>query len=143
MKKLIFLLIVVLLFISIGAVSAEGNFTSLKNDIDSNPKSVDLTQDYVYDNNTDDQLSSGIVIDKDDFVVNGNGHTIDGSNQARIFALTGDNITLKNLESLQKENLERTSDLTSIQSEIARLKAEKRAMEESLYDDNRSYGRAA
>ena len=71
MKKLIFLLIVVLLFISIGAVSAEGNFTSLKNDIDSNPKSVDLTQDYVYDNNTDDQLSSGIVIDKDDFVVNG------------------------------------------------------------------------
>ena len=97
LKKLIFLLIVVLLFISIGAVSAEGNFTSLKNDIDSNPKSVDLTQDYVYDNNTDDQLSSGIVIDKDDFVVNGNGHTIDGSNQARIFALTGDNITLKNL----------------------------------------------
>ena len=54
MKKLIFLLIVVLLFISIGAVSAEGNFTSLKNDIDSNPKSVDLTQDYVYDNNTDE-----------------------------------------------------------------------------------------
>ena len=53
------------------------------------------------------------------------------------------NITLRNLESLQKENLERTSDLTSIQSEIARLKAEKRAMEESLYDDNRSYGRAA
>ena len=97
LKKLIFLLIVVLLFISIGAVSAEGNFTSLKNDIDSNPKSVDLTQDYVYDNNTDDQLSLGIVIDKDDFVVNGNGHTIDGSNQARIFSIIGDNVTLKNL----------------------------------------------
>ena len=53
-------------------------------------------------------------------------------------------ITLKNIESLQKENLERTSDLTSIQSEIAKLKAEKRAMEESFYEDNHSsYGRAA
>ena len=53
------------------------------------------------------------------------------------------NDTLKNIEALQKENLERTSDLTSIQSEIAKLKAEKRAMEESFYEDNRSYGRAA
>ena len=52
-------------------------------------------------------------------------------------------ITLKSIENLQKENLERTSDLTSIQSEIARLKAEKRAMEESMYEENRSYGRAA
>ena len=52
-------------------------------------------------------------------------------------------ITLKSIESLQKENLERTSDLTSIQSEIARLKAEKRAMEENFYKESRSYGRAA
>lgn len=52
-------------------------------------------------------------------------------------------ITLKSLENIQKENLERTNDLTSIQSEIARLKAEKQAMEESMYEDTRSYGRAA
>ena len=43
-------------------------------------------------------------------------------------------ITLKSIENLQKENLERTSDLTSIQSEIARLKAEKQAMEASNFE---------
>ena len=53
------------------------------------------------------------------------------------------NNTLKDIEALQKENLERTSDLTSIQSEIARLKAEKRAMEENMYEESRSFGRAA
>ena len=51
--------------------------------------------------------------------------------------------TLNDLETLKRENLERTSDLSSIQAEIARLKAEKRAMEENFYDDYRSYGRAA
>ncbi len=43
-------------------------------------------------------------------------------------------ITLKSIENLQKENLERTSDLTSIQSEIARLKAEKQAMEANDFE---------
>ena len=43
-------------------------------------------------------------------------------------------MTLKSIENLQKENLERTSDLTSIQSEIARLKAEKQAMEASSFE---------
>ncbi len=52
-------------------------------------------------------------------------------------------ITLKSIENLQKENLERTSDLTSIRSEIERLRAEKQAMEESFYEESRSYGRAA
>ncbi len=52
-------------------------------------------------------------------------------------------ITLRNIESLQKENLEKTSDLTSLQSEIAKLKAEKRAIAESFYEDSHSLGRAA
>lgn len=43
-------------------------------------------------------------------------------------------MTLKSIENLQKENLERTSDLTSIQSEIARLKAEKQAMEANDFE---------
>ena len=51
--------------------------------------------------------------------------------------------TLNDLETLKKENLERTSDLSSIQAEIARLKAERRAMEDNFYDDFHSYGRAA
>ena len=51
--------------------------------------------------------------------------------------------TLNDLETIKKENLERTSDLSSIRAEISRLEAQKQAMEESLYEDYRSYGRAA
>ena len=51
--------------------------------------------------------------------------------------------TLNNIETLKRENLERTSNLSSIQAEIARLKAEKQAMESTLYEENRSFGRRA
>ena len=52
--------------------------------------------------------------------------------------------TLNNIETLKKQNLERTSDLSSIQAEIAKLKAEKEAMESTIYGDNtRSFGRRA
>ncbi|WP_407415119.1 C1 family peptidase [Methanobrevibacter sp.] len=56
---------------------------------------VDLTHDYTFNNGTDDQ--SGIVIEKDNFVLNGNGRTIDGNNQSRLFSITGNNITLNDL----------------------------------------------
>ena len=42
-------------------------------------------------------MNSGIVINKSDFTINGNGHSIDGSNQARIFDIIGNNITISNL----------------------------------------------
>ncbi len=51
--------------------------------------------------------------------------------------------TLNNIETLKRENLERTSDLSSIQAEIARLKSERQAMESSIYSESRSFGRAA
>ena len=51
--------------------------------------------------------------------------------------------TLNNIETLKRENLERTSDLSSIQAEIARLKAEKQAMESTMFEENRSFGRRA
>lgn len=52
--------------------------------------------------------------------------------------------TLNNIETLKRENLERTSDLSSIQAEIAKLKAEREAMESSIYqNDTRSFGRRA
>ena len=51
--------------------------------------------------------------------------------------------TLNDLETIKKENLERTSDLSSIRAEISKLEAQKQAMEESFYEDYRSYGRSA
>ena len=97
MERIKILIVLIFLFISISAVSAEGNFTALQDDIDSSTSSIDINQDYVYDNAIDYNLNSGILINKSDFTINGNGHTIDGSNQARIFDISGNNITISNL----------------------------------------------
>lgn len=44
---------------------------------------------------------------------------------------------------LQEDTLEKTNNLTSIQSEIAKLKAQMLSLEEESYDDNHSYGSRA
>ena len=93
----IFLMLLVL-FISISTVSAEGNFTALKNDIDtSTTTTIEINQNYAYDNTTDYNLNQGILINKSNFAIDGKGHTIDASNQARIFNITGNNIIISNL----------------------------------------------
>ena len=97
MKVIKILLVLIVLFISISAVSAEGNYTALQEEIDSSTNSIEITQDYVYDNSTDYELIMGINITKSDFTINGNGYTIDASNQARIFDIYGTNITINNL----------------------------------------------
>lgn len=98
LNKFKIFLILVILFASITAVSAEGNYSSLYNVIDSSQNSCELTQDYAYNDTTDDDLKSGIMIQKDNFVLNGNGHTIDAANQSRVFSISGNNVTLKNLK---------------------------------------------
>ena len=97
MKIIKIFLVLLVLFISFSAVSAKGNFTSLQDEIDSSTSSIDINQNYVYDNKTDYGLDSGILINKCDFTINGHGYTIDGSNQARIFDIIGSNITISNL----------------------------------------------
>ena len=85
------------LFISISTVSASGNFTSLQDDIEDNEDSVEITQDYIYDDKVDYELIDGIEVDKANFTLNGNGHTIDARFNSRIFDITGYNITISNL----------------------------------------------
>ena len=97
MNKIKIFLILIVLFISISAVSAEGNFTSLQNEIDASDNSIDIQQDYKYDSTSDNGLESGILINKSDFTINGNGYTIDGANQARIFNIIGPGVTILNL----------------------------------------------
>ncbi|WP_407416360.1 C1 family peptidase [Methanobrevibacter sp.] len=97
MKKIKILLVLTVLFISISAVSAEGNFTALQDEINLSTECVEITQDYVYNNETDANISYGITIEKNDFTINGNGHTIDGNGQTRIFNIRGNNVTIKNL----------------------------------------------
>ena len=57
----------------------------------------ELTRDYIYEHAKDANYTEGIVIDKADFTIDGQGHTIDGSGLARIFYITADNVTLKNI----------------------------------------------
>ena len=74
--------------------AGDDSFTNLTDEIKSKDV-VDLTHDYKFNNESDD--NSGIVIGKDNFVLNGNGRTIDGKNQSRIFNITANNVTLSNL----------------------------------------------
>ncbi|WP_461461322.1 C1 family peptidase [Methanobrevibacter sp.] len=73
----------------------EGSFTDLGGEIDAAGDSLDLSRDYKFNNDTDN--NTGIVISKDNFVLDGKGHTIDGNNLSRIFNITGNNIKLTNL----------------------------------------------
>ena len=75
--------------------TGESSFSSLTDEIENAGTTLDLTKDYTFNNETDN--NTGILISKDNFVLNGNGHTIDAKNQSRIFNITGTNITLNNL----------------------------------------------
>jgi len=74
----------------------EGNFTTLNELISQSENELTLDKNYKFNPSTDKDID-GFTIAKDNYVVDGKGHTIDGSNQVRIFIFTGSNITLKNL----------------------------------------------
>ena len=76
-------------------MAGENSFSNLDDEIKNTGKSLDLNQNYAFNNGTDNK--NGIVIAKDNFVLNGNGNTIDGKNQSRIFNITAKNVTLSNL----------------------------------------------
>ncbi len=97
MRKLKIFLLLFVLFISISCTYADGNFTNLQDKVDKSTDTLDITQDYKFNSNEDTNLKEGVLINKSNYVINGNGHTIDGSNQARIFAVTGNNVTINNL----------------------------------------------
>ena len=105
MKKFKILFIFLVLFISVSAVHADGNFTSLQTEINNAGDSIEITRDYIYDNSTDFGLKNGIFVNKTDFTINGNGHTIDGAGQARIFNIQS-NVTLLNIKIINGFNKE-------------------------------------
>lgn len=82
-------------------------FTALNTSIQSNLSNHEITleYDYTYTSADGDDLKKGITIDGDEFTdgdktftINGNGHTINGSNSARIFTITNQaHLILKNI----------------------------------------------
>ena len=75
--------------------TSEASFTDLTDEIENATDTLDLTQNYKFNNETDN--NTGIFINNDNFVLNGNGFTIDGNEQSRIFNITANNVTLSNL----------------------------------------------
>ncbi len=71
------------------------SFSNLADEIENTSAFLDLNQNYAFNNETDN--NTGILIRKDNFVLNGNGHTLDGKNLSRIFNITANNVTINNL----------------------------------------------
>ena len=74
-----------------------GSFSDLNTLIngDTTKTEITLQGDYVFDSDTDDVYSEGILINRP-LTINGGGHFIDASNQARIFKIT-DSVQLINI----------------------------------------------
>ena len=75
--------------------TGESSFSNMADEIENAGTTLDLTKDYTFNNATDN--NTGILISKDNFVLNGNGHILDGNNQSRIFNITANNVTLNDL----------------------------------------------
>ena len=74
------------------------DFTCLDKKIhESASKEIMLENDFSFENYEIDFYEGGIELDIDDLTIDGNGHTIDAQDKARIFHCTGKNITLKNI----------------------------------------------
>ena len=73
------------------------SYSDLTFEIYRSTSSINLETDYKYNTTSDQDCAIGVNINKNNFVVNGNGHTIDCDNKARAFNITGKNVEINNL----------------------------------------------
>ena len=121
-RKIIFITIILSIFLALSCVSAAddnqtdqisesdeiltadpvpGTLTELNNTINSGiSNTIELEKDYKYDATVDSGYTDriGINITKNNLIIDGKGHTIDGNKKALIFQIVGNNITLKNIK---------------------------------------------
>ena len=75
------------------------DFSTLNEEIaNSTTSTIQLTKNYTYNPEKDLNYTDGIIIDKPDFTIDGQGHTINGAGLARIFNITTNNVILKNIK---------------------------------------------
>jgi hypothetical protein len=70
-------------------------FTRLDEMISECDGEISLDEDFIFDGNP--ELAGGIEIARDNLVVDGKGHIINANGKSRIFNVTADNVTLKNI----------------------------------------------
>ena len=69
-------------------------FANLNQDINENQyDEINLTCDYTFNSTSDKNYKQGISISRN-LTINGNGHTLDGNNAARIFNITNNNLNV-------------------------------------------------
>ena len=73
-----------------------GNFTELAIEISNAENELKLKKNYTF-NSLDSEYLNGITIDKDNFIIDGQGHTINGDDSANIFNISANNVVLKNI----------------------------------------------
>ncbi|WP_405303375.1 hypothetical protein, partial [Methanobrevibacter sp.] len=78
--------------------NSDGTFTDLANEIANAAGELNLTRNYNYNDEVDPSSTStyGINIVKS-IIINGNGYTINGNNQVRIFQINAPNVVLNNI----------------------------------------------
>ena len=77
--------------------ASTGSFTELNDLINKSGNTIELQQDYKYNNETD--FINGITIDRDNITIKGYNHIIDGNGQTTcIFNITAHNVTLDNIQ---------------------------------------------
>ena len=74
--------------------SNSASYTTLQNQISKSKSSITLKTNYKY---TSSDSENGIVLNKNNMVIDGKGHVIDGSAKARVFAVAAKNVVLKNM----------------------------------------------
>ena len=73
------------------------SFSDLSAEINSASQNIELTNDYAFNEESDGDYVKGILISKNDFVINGNNHIIDAKNKAGLFTIIANNVTLNNI----------------------------------------------
>ena len=75
----------------------EFNFRYLDDLIRAGKKEIILESDIILNTNEISEFKKGILIDVDDLIIDGGGHTIDAKSSVRIFKIDAKNVTIKNI----------------------------------------------
>ena len=79
------------------SVNQAGSFSDLNDNIASNEDCLEITNDYSFNDSTDGDFKGGILINKTNYVINGNNHVIDAKGKASIFNMNSTKVTINNL----------------------------------------------
>lgn len=74
----------------------KGGFCAIDYAVSLGSGKITFTSDIVFDPKRDSDFINGILLERDDLLIDGEGHSIDAGGLARIFEVTGENVTIRN-----------------------------------------------